>query len=53
MDAIALGEDVSLHARVPAAGLVPEMRPGFQKLFYGGCIWQFLTPFNRYLPLIS
>jgi hypothetical protein len=30
VDAVPLGEDVSLHAGMPVAGLVPEMCPGFQ-----------------------
>ncbi len=30
MDIIALGEDIFLHFRVPAAGLVTEMGPGLQ-----------------------
>ena len=30
VDAVALGEDVALHLRVPAAGLVPEVHAGIQ-----------------------
>ena len=35
VDAAALGEDESLHLRVPAAGLVAEVHPGLQKLAHG------------------
>jgi hypothetical protein len=45
MDAVTLGEDVFLHVWIPAAGLVPEVRPGFQKLLDGTGLWQVLSPF--------
>ena len=35
VDAAALAEDVALHLRVPAAGLVAEMDPGLQQLSHG------------------
>jgi len=35
VDAVALGEDVTLHLRVPAAGLVPEMHAGIEQLLHG------------------
>ena len=35
VDAVALGEDVALHLRVPAAGLVPEVHAGLQQLLHG------------------
>ena len=35
VDAVALGEDVALHLRVPAAGLVPEVHAGVQQLPHG------------------
>ncbi len=35
VDAVALGEDVALHLRVPAAGLVPEVHTGVQQLLHG------------------
>ena len=31
VDAVALGEDVALHARVPAVGLVSEVDAGFEQ----------------------
>ncbi len=33
VDGVALAEDVGLHLRVPAPGLVPEVDAGFQQLF--------------------
>jgi hypothetical protein len=35
VDAAALGEDESLHLRVPAACLVTEVNPGLQQLSHG------------------
>src|SRR6185295_7514760 len=35
VDAVALGEDVALHLRVPAAGLVPEVHTGVQQMLHG------------------
>src|SRR5208283_3007055 len=35
VDAVALGEDVALHLRVPAAGLVPEVNAALQELLHG------------------
>ena len=35
VDAVAGAEDVRLHARVPAVGLVAEMRAGFDQLLHG------------------
>ncbi|GIX45275.1 MAG: hypothetical protein KatS3mg130_1683 [Candidatus Sumerlaea sp.] len=35
VDAVALGVNVGLHLRVPAATLVSEVHPSFQKLFHG------------------
>ena len=39
MDAVAIAEDVGLHLRVPAVGLVAEVRAGFDQLLHGddGC----------------
>ena len=35
VDAVALAEDVVLHLRVPALGLVPEVDAGFEQLLHG------------------
>src|SRR5699024_755033 len=35
VDTVALGEDVALHLRVPAPGLMPEMHAGVEQLFHG------------------
>src|SRR5262249_51334853 len=35
VDAVALGEDVALHLRVPAPGLVPEVNAGVEHLLHG------------------
>ena len=35
MDAVALAEDVRLHARVPAVGLVAEMGASLDQLVHG------------------
>ena len=35
VDAVALGEDVALHLRVPAPGLVPEVHAGVEQLLHG------------------
>jgi hypothetical protein len=35
VDAVARAEDVRLHARVPAVGLVAEVCAGFDKLLHG------------------
>ena len=35
VDGVAFGEDVSLHLRVPAPGLVPEVDAGFEQLAHG------------------
>ena len=35
VDAVAIAKDVRLHARVPAVGLVAEMRAGFDQLLQG------------------
>ena len=40
MDTVALGEDISLHTGMPAAGLVTEVRPRFKKLLYINCFGQ-------------
>ena len=37
MDAVAHAEDVRLHLRVPAAGVVAEMHASFQELTHGEC----------------
>ena len=52
MDPIALGEDIPLHAGVPAAGLVPEVDASFQQGFHGqvfpdGRGWSFDRPLWR------
>src|SRR5690606_22890172 len=35
VDAVAVGEDEPLHLRVPATGLVPEMRAAVEQLLHG------------------
>src|SRR5205085_3905372 len=35
VDAVALGEDVAFHLRIPAAGLVTEMHAGVEQLLHG------------------
>ncbi len=35
VDAVPLPEDIFLHLRIPAFGLVAEVHPGFQQLFHG------------------
>jgi hypothetical protein len=35
VDAVALGEDEALHLRVPALGLVPEVRAALEQLAHG------------------
>ena len=34
VDSVALAEDVLLHLRIPALGLVPEVNAGFQKFLH-------------------
>jgi len=46
MNFVALGKDVPLHLGVPAACLVAEVRPGFQKFFNSSCIRQSSPPLN-------
>ena len=39
VNAVAVAEDVRLHPRVPAVGLVAEMRAGLEQLLHGDDRW--------------
>ena len=45
VNAVAVAEDVRLHPRVPAVGLVAEVRSGFEQLLHGDDIGR-----HRYSP---
>ena len=37
VDSVAFAEDVFLHLRIPALGLVPEVNTGFEQFLHGYC----------------
>ena len=63
VDAVAVAEDVRLHPRVPAVGLVAEMGAGFEQLLHGDdggrhrdisfrlCLGGTVSPANRPAPV--
>ena len=46
MNTVALGEDVALHPRMPAAGLVAKVGAGFQQFLDVDTIGQAHPPYN-------
>jgi hypothetical protein len=44
VNTVSFGENVGFHSRIPPAGLMPKMNPGFKKLLHGNDCQGFAPP---------